>query len=353
MQHNTQKTSRLKINQINPEDAKRAATIKTELIAQGDRIRRDYPFLKHQDLIGLAILTGSLAAMTGLTYAYWQGLIAWYVCVPAVAIFASFTHEIEHDLIHSMYFRKNVLMQNLMFIMAWIARPNTISPWKRKIIHLHHHMHSGMPNDIEERAITNGETWGIKRLINIVDPNIGVWIRIWNIKGWDGKYKLFKKSLMANAPLASLFWLLWHACLAYWAVTLASQAAGVELHWPILVQQYMPALTKLSVAWFAPNILRAICLYFISSNMHYFGDIEDGNVVQQCQVLTHWSFIPFHLFCFNFGSTHAMHHFVVRDPFYLRQLYAKAGHAVMRSNGVRFNDFGTFARANRYAPAHG
>jgi hypothetical protein len=95
--------------------------------------------------------------------------------------------------------------------------------------------------------------------------------------------------------------------------------------------------------------LRSFSINFISSNMHYFGDIEDGNFVQQCQVLnSKWFIIP-HLFCFNFGSTHGIHHFVVRDPFYIRQMTAKKAHEVMRENGVRFNDLGTFKRANRWS----
>ena len=51
---------------------------------------------------------------------------------------------------------------------------------------------------------------------------------------------------------------------------------------------------------------------------------------------------------FNFGSSHAIHHFVVKEPFYIRQLTVPFAHRVMREMGVRFNDFGTFARANRW-----
>jgi hypothetical protein len=43
-----------------------------------------------------------------------------------------------------------------------------------------------------------------------------------------------------------------------------------------------------------------------------------------------------------------MHHFVASEPFYIRQLTASAGHRVLRANGVRFNDLGTFLRDNRY-----
>ena len=98
-----------------------------------------------------------------------------------------------------------------------------------------------------------------------------------------------------------------------------------------------------------PSLLRTFCLHFISSNMHYYGDVETNNPLQQTQVLNAWWLAPLHLFCFNFGSTHAIHHFVVKETFYVRQLTARRAHVVMREVGVRFNDFGTFRRSNRYA----
>lgn len=39
---------------------------------------------------------------------------------------------------------------------------------------------------------------------------------------------------------------------------------------------------------------------------------------------------------------------MVKEPFYIRQLSVPFAHKVMRAHGVRFNDFGTFARANRW-----
>ncbi|MNI88316.1 hypothetical protein D3C73_1456050 [compost metagenome] len=39
---------------------------------------------------------------------------------------------------------------------------------------------------------------------------------------------------------------------------------------------------------------------------------------------------------------------MVKEPFYIRQLTVPVAHKVMREMGVRFNDFGTFARANRF-----
>jgi hypothetical protein len=44
---------------------------------------------------------------------------------------------------------------------------------------------------------------------------------------------------------------------------------------------------------------------------------------------------------------------VVREPFYIRQLTVPVAHKVMREMGVRFNDFGTFGRANRFAGEEG
>ncbi|MND77800.1 hypothetical protein D3C80_694980 [compost metagenome] len=41
---------------------------------------------------------------------------------------------------------------------------------------------------------------------------------------------------------------------------------------------------------------------------------------------------------------------MVKEPFYIRQMTAPVAHRVMREMGVRFNDFGTFARANRWHP---
>ncbi len=344
-------TSRIKLNHVNPVDAQRAARIKAALITEGDRLRADYPILKHQDAIGMGILLVSLAAMGAPAYASRFGMMPWHATIPLAAIFASFTHELEHDLIHSMYFRKNAFMHNLMMALVWVARPNTINPWFRRKIHLHHHKHSGMNNDIEERAITNGEKWSLKRLVMTLDTNLGVVLRLNQMPNRAVALRAISLGFIGNLPLATTFWAIWHAFTVYWGVTLAAGVVGIEVPWPHMVQEYVPLLNKVVIAFIAPNILRSFSLNFISSNMHYYGDIEDGNVVQQCQVLTHWAFIPFHLFCFNFGSTHGMHHFVVRDPFYIRQMYAKVGHQVMRENGVRFNDLGTFKRANRFETA--
>jgi hypothetical protein len=125
------------------------------------------------------------------------------------------------------------------------------------------------------------------------------------------------------------------------------QFLGINLY-PNLQEIFFQVSTPLMVGLIAPNLIRQFCLHFITSNMHYFGDIEHGNVLEQTQVLNAWWTLPFHLFCFNFGSTHAIHHFVVNEPFYLRQLTAKRALDILKNNGIRFNDYGSFRRANRY-----
>lgn len=340
--------SRLKQNFINETDQKRIATIKSAILAEGDRIRAKYPILAHQDLIGMSILLFSMAGavLTGL--AYLEGMIAWYVTIPVIAIFLSFTHELEHDLIHYMYFRKNKFMHNLMMTLVWLCRPSTINPWLRRHLHLHHHKHSGTETDLEERAITNGERFTPLRLLMMLDLELSVVLRIMKVPK-HLRVKALMRGAIGNFPLATMFYTAYHAYVAYWAVELAAMAVGYSVPWPAVVTNNMDLANTVAVLVFAPNLLRSFSINFISSNMHYFGDIEDGNFVQQCQVLnSKWFIIP-HLFCFNFGSTHGIHHFVVRDPFYIRQMTAKKAHEVMAANGVRFNDLGTFKRANRWS----
>nr|WP_256324414.1 fatty acid desaturase [Pseudomonas sp. 06C 126] len=114
----------------------------------------------------------------------------------------------------------------------------------------------------------------------------------------------------------------------------------------------MEVVNSVVVILIAPNLIRQFCLFFISSNMHYYGDVAPRNALQQTQVMNPWWLWPFQMFCFNFGSTHSIHHFVVRDPFYLRQMTAPYAHKVMAQAGVRFNDFGTYKRANRFSMDH-
>jgi fatty acid desaturase len=349
-------------------DAQKTEHIKAVVLKEGAALRQRYPILLRQNLIGALILTFSLAGMIAAGTLYYFGLIAWYVCVPVAALFASFTHELEHDLIHLMYFRNKPWAHNLMMALVWLARPSTISPWTRRRLHLHHHKYSGTDTDLEEQGITNGQPWGIRRVLMMSDQMLSVVLRPLEmrqlvkrfIKAQNPKSKaeyrmILREQLLGYMPLGRIYYTLWHAFIAYHVVNFIAISYGATLPWPAVVAPWVaPSVAMLNfvaVTWLAPNALRMFCLHLVSSNMHYYGDVEPKNVMQQCQVLNVWWMAPFNLFCFNFGSTHAIHHFVVKEPFYIRQLSAPVAHRVMREMGVRFNDIPSIWRANRWHSA--
>lgn len=213
-------------------DAEKVAHIKKVILQAGDKLRARHPWLKkHQDAIGATIMAVSLLGMIGTATLYYHGLIAWWLCIPVVAIFASFIHELEHDLIHLMYFRNKPWANTLMLWLGWIARPSTVSPFVRRDLHLHHHKHSGTETDLEERGITNGEPWGLKRLIMTGDNMLAVYLRPKETFRMVRAYIATKKpqnhaafkamaweQRLAYFPLGNLYYLVWHGFLAYWAV---------------------------------------------------------------------------------------------------------------------------------------
>lgn len=343
-------------------DTQRTQVIRTEVQAAAARLRDRHPWLDHQDAIGLFIQLASVAGMVACAVLYLQGAMPWWLTVPMVAILAAFTHEMEHDLIHQLYFKKNKPVQDFLLLLGWIARPSTINPWARRHFHFHHHKVSGTRSDLEERSITNGEVWGVRRFLMLVDSMLAVVLRPATVARYSALYireaeqprtpREIRRAALGKMflymPLGHICWGTWHAFVLFHAVSLGGQWLGQPVAWPEWVHGAMLWVNAATVCWVGPNVLRTFCLHFVSSNMHYYGDIDKGNVMQQCQVWTHPVFWPVQLFCFNFGSTHAIHHFVVGQPFYVRQMIAGEAHDVMRRMGVRFNDFGSFRRANRW-----
>lgn len=328
--------------------AQRSAHIRQVVLAKGMELRERYPILKHQDALGAGILAFALAGMIGSAALYITGHMTWWVCLLLNAFFASLTHELEHDLIHSMYFRKQRVPHNLMMGLVWLARPSTINPWIRRHLHLNHHKVSGTETDMEERAITNGEPWGFARLLMVGDNMMSAFIRLLRAPTWAHKWNILKRVFKVYAPLALLHWGAWYVFLGFHAANGIASLLGAPIEWSATTFSVMQVIDIAAVVIIGPNVLRTFCLHFISSNMHYYGDVEPGNVMQQCQVLNPWWLWPLQAFCFNFGSSHGIHHFVVKEPFYIRQMTVPVAHKVMREMGVRFNDFGTFGRANRY-----
>lgn len=321
-------------------------------IRMADRyLRRRFPILHHQNLIGFSIWIGSIAGMITMGVLYYFGIAPAWLVIVTNAILASFLHELEHDLIHSLYF-KETWIEKIMMWGVWMFRLNTPSPFYRKKIHLLHHKESGQFSDIEEQMIGNGMKWGLKRIITMLDQGLAFLINARRVSKTAPKLDL-KEMARAAFPFTylyqgtSLLFLFGNAYLLVMPLIDPQFTPNADF------SQLMAFVNFMAVVIGLPNFIRQSSLQIVSSSMHYFGDVNpDARVglLEQCQVMTwrSWYMLPFQLFCFNFGSTHGIHHFIVNQPFYLRQMGAAYAHAAMKKYGVRFDDHGSFARANRY-----
>ncbi|HXC51453.1 MAG TPA: fatty acid desaturase [Candidatus Limnocylindrales bacterium] len=262
--------------------------------------------------------------------------------VPLAAFFASVAHEIEHDLIHKCYFPTRRRVADAMLAIGWLMRPSTINPWIRRRLHLEHHRISGTAGDVEERAITNGMPMGVRRIAVMIDGLFaGSLLR--PVPAGQRR-RTIVRTFAAYFPLGLLHYGIFYLWVVVHGFLGLASVVGHVVHVP----GWMSGVDFLFVVCVAPNVLRTFALHFVSSNLHYYGDIAVGDVLRQVQVLDRGVFLPLQIFCANFGSTHAIHHFYVPDPFYMRQLTAPVAHRLMREEGVRFNDVAAIGRANRY-----
>lgn len=319
----------------------RIASIINVVKAEEQRLREKYPILRFQDWIGFGIMLFSLAGMVAGGYFYYIDVIPAWVCIISAAIFASLSHELEHDLIHRQYFRRNRFLHNLMMLVVWIMRPNTVNPWYRRSMHFLHHKTSGTPDDLEERLVGNGLKQNFSRYLVMFDGLLGLLVRGATL-GKEMKTFSFVKIVSAGFPFAIVHFVCWYLFLGFHAYDFLANNPV----YPEWLSQLMVVVDFAVVVLVAPNFIRSGSLNFVTSHMHYYGGVT--NLLQQTQILKHWLFAPMHLFCFNFGATHAIHHIVVGQPFYIRQMVAKAAHKVMLEHGVRLNDFSTFAKGNRF-----
>lgn len=274
---------------------------------------------------------------------YIQSVIPWWLCLMINAICLSVLREIEHDLIHNLYFRAQPIVQNLMMLAVWPFLGNLPHPWYRRKMHLNHHRTSGHEEDFEERLIGNGLKFGPLKILAMLEPGLASLFRQKEFR----QIPFYKSGEFFRAlfPVATFYllalygWLFGHA--ASW---LAGLDGGTL---PAACSSVLSALDVIAVVFVLPNMLRQVSVQIISSNMHYYGDIDSR--LQETQVMNAWYLFPLNLFCCNFGSTHSIHHFVVNQTFYMRQLVAPQAHAAFRKYVVRYNDAATILRGNRYA----
>ena len=307
------------------------------------RLLKRHAFLKHSDAIGGGLALLSASGMVGLGGLYATGHVSAWVCFLGNAFLASILHEIEHDSIHYLYFKTRPWLLDALLLLCWAFRGNVIHGWYRRAIHFHHHRASGTSTDVEERLLGLGQPWGLRRLLGTVD---GAMAFLLHARTLEREVPGFRRRelALASLPFYPLFAFVLVSFLVYHALALVP---GYEPSaW---LASVLPGVNVLAVAWVFPNYLRQAALQVVSSNVHYYEDVR--SIGEETQVLRPLFLWPLQLFCFNFGTTHSFHHYVVEQPFYLRQLLSPWVLPALRKYGVRFNDVGTFFRANRFREA--
>lgn len=305
-------------------------------------LREKYSWLSYQNALGLVIMFLSLGSLIGLGTLYYLATIPAWLCILSAAVVVSISHELEHDLIHKQYFSKIPILHNFMMLVVWLMRPNTINPWYRRKIHLHHHKVSGTQQDLEERLVGNGIKNPFLRFIVIVDGLLGLII-------FSKRYKKeitgfsFSRVFNAGFPITTSYFVVLYGSIAFYVANLFFPVAQ---HAPIWFLDIMSTFEFLMVVLIIPNIIRSSSLNFITSSMHYYGGVN--NVLEQTHVITSRWFAPFQLFCFNFGKTHTIHHLIPNQPFYIRQMVSRKILKIMREHGIRFNDLESIKNANLY-----
>lgn len=265
-----------------------------------DEIRKKYLWLKYQDAIALVIFVVSvmIIAMSWGFYLICSVKSFLFICfiIFIIAFATSILHELEHDLIHNLYFKSNIEIQNIMFTVIWFAKLHG-HPWFRKDLHLKHHLISGQIDDAEERLIGLGLPLGWKRLIITAHP-IGMPIVTESIEK-DCLWFRAGKMNWTSLPTAFIFFFLFKSLLLFLLIRQFFPSLLSFFPIPSLFIEY---LWHLNILWVFPNILRQSCLHLMSNATHYYGDIPAKSLFYQNQILDHPLVFPFQMLCCNFGK---------------------------------------------------
>lgn len=333
----------------NEETAARAEKeICREIKAVEADLRSRHPWLRYQDTLGAL---GMIVSVLGVAAGYWLHLSdennmgRCIVAVLTIVFFTSILHEMEHDLIHSLYFSRIPFLKDLSFFIIWVSKLNA-NPWWRKTMHLKHHIFSGQTCDAEERLIGLGMPFGIMRMIVTMHP-FGAMLITAGIRR-DSSYFNLDQMIRWSAVPATINIIMNKLLLAY-VVAIYVYGDSYSAHLPFLPHWLYWWIKKFHLLSFLPNCIRQSSIVLMSTLSHYYGDIPTKSVFYQNQVLDHWALIPFQFCCFNFGATHIVHHYVPNQPFYLRQMvYSSGVREFMIALGVRHNDLGIVARSNNF-----
>jgi fatty acid desaturase len=332
---------------LNPRghDIQRIKRIQAAIVDEGERLQDKHPILKHQDALGTLACLTSCIGMIVMGILYVRGVVPWWATILVSGFFAGILNEVEHDLMHFLYFKDKLWAQSALMVLVWAFRGNYMNPWNRRKVHLHHHKTSGSKVDVETRMTGLGMGWSLLRVMLMIDTLWVLGISKGLARDAKGHYDS-KETLRHMIPFTWIFFTMWVSLLAFQAFYLVNAAfhLGIVLTGPLAA--YSSFLSIAWVVYLGPSILRTAALHIISSHTHYSG--ENLDLMRQTQSQGAWFLWPLQPFCFNFGKTHCIHHLVVQQPFYLRQMVAPLAYRVMRENGILFNDYGTFVRRQAY-----
>jgi fatty acid desaturase len=319
--------------------------IQASIVEEGERLQARHPILRHQDALGTLACLGSCAGMIVMAALYLRGQIPWWTTLLVSGFFAGILNEVEHDLMHFIYFKKRIWAQNVLMVLVWAFRGNYMNPWNRRKVHLHHHKTSGSQVDVETRMTGLGMRFNLLRVLLMVDT---LWVLLISrrLERESGGFYRRRETMLNMIPFTWMFVIMWVSLLGFQAAHALAWAHGTPF---VLGGRLGSCDHFLAAAWvvyLGPSVLRTAALHIISSNTHYSG--EGLDLLRQTQSQGAWFLWPLQPFCFNFGKTHCIHHLVVTQPFYLRQLVAPHAYRVMRQYGILFNDVGTFRRRNAY-----
>lgn len=333
LSHTDDDTSSSSSSSVTYPHAKEIFAIRRHIRETDTALRQRFPLFAYQNTLGLLLWLGSFLWIGILTYLYFTHYPSYYL-LPIAAVPYSILHELEHDLIHNLYFRTQPIAQDIMFLGIWIAKLS-LSPWVRRDLHLLHHKRSGLIDDVEERLLGLGMSSFFLRILTAVCPPVGLFYvrQIQKDTPWR---------LLRGTKCSKERWL--------------QRIDLVFIVSPLIItyltyRGYEWARTMF-ILWIGPNVLRHACLALLSSYSHYYGDIVPGDIMQQNQILNSWWVFPFQWFACNFGAEHIIHHFVVDQPFYIRHMVRYQAWYIMKQYGIRENDFGIVQRANRYGEYH-
>ncbi|HEX5033509.1 MAG TPA: fatty acid desaturase, partial [bacterium] len=259
-------------------------SIRDALQAEETALRSAHRWLNRQDLIGALLFLTSIAACIGFGTLYYQGFIPAWACLLANAFLLSIGHEIEHDLIHRLYFSRRKGLRDSMLLLGWLTRPTSINPWIRMRLHHHHHRNSGKFDDAEERLIGNGMPYNKPARWLVM---AGPWFAGVQLRSLRKHGSPFSTLLLVLSPFPMVLGVT--VFVSYWSL-LSLFGPGFS-HWGY---ERMPLWNALMVGLVGPNLLRMFCLQFVSSTIHYFGDVRE--LRHQTQVFNAWYWLPFQAF---------------------------------------------------------